>query len=193
MELNGSVFIPADRSRVWAALNDAEILKRCIPGCEELVWEGPDQLKATVAIKVGPVQARFGGLVRLSERQPPESCLLEGEGQGGAAGFAKGSAQVQLVPENDGTRLDYRSSASVGGKLAQIGGRLVDAAASKLANDFFQAFQQALTEAAPAQTTADATATMDAPSPSAAGRPSWIGPAVTAALAALLVAWLILH
>jgi len=149
MDVSGEYTIPADRETVWTALNDAGILKQCIDGCESLDWTGENELKAKVKTKVGPVSARFAGTVTLSEMQPPESYVITGQGQGGAAGFVKGSARVTLSePEPGTTLLRYQSEAQVGGKLASVGGRLVKGVADKTADDFFRTFS-ALVAAAP--------------------------------------------
>jgi carbon monoxide dehydrogenase subunit G len=121
MELNGQQRIAAPRQQVWDALNDARILKACIPGCESLTQDGDNAFDATVQAKVGPVRARFSGRVELSDIRPPESYRISGEGKGGVAGFAKGGADVTLIEDGDGTILDYAVKADVGGKLAQIG------------------------------------------------------------------------
>jgi hypothetical protein len=125
---------------VWEALNDPEILKQSIPGCEEIEKLSDNQLAAKVTAKVGPVKARFGGKVTLSDLDPPNGYKITGEGSGGAAGFAKGGATVRLVDDGDGTKLNYVVEAHVGGKLAQIGSRLIDATARKMAEEFFTRF-----------------------------------------------------
>jgi carbon monoxide dehydrogenase subunit G len=141
MELEASRLLPAPREAVWAALNDPETLRRCIPGCDALERGEDGSLAAKVVAKVGPVSAKFAGTVSLHDLVPPESYRLAFQGQGGAAGFAKGEAWVRLEAMPDGaTTMHYRSKASVGGKLAQIGSRLVDASARKLADDFFERF-----------------------------------------------------
>ena len=147
MDFTGKYNIPAPIEVVWAALNDPEILKFCIPGCQELDKTSPTEFNATVTLKIGPVKATFRGKVSLSDIDPPNRCKLTGEGQGGVAGFAKGDAEVVLTPEGDGTILTYAAKATVGGKLAQIGQRLVDGAAKQIADDFFGRFSQALTDA----------------------------------------------
>ena len=140
MDMTGEFRIPAPRRKVWEALNDPEILKRSIPGCEEIEKVSPTELAAKVTAKVGPVKARFGGKVILSDLDPPNGYKITGEGSGGAAGFAKGGATVRLADDGDGTRLTYVVEAHVGGKLAQIGSRLIDATARKMAEDFFTRF-----------------------------------------------------
>jgi carbon monoxide dehydrogenase subunit G len=145
MEMTGEQTIPASQQAVWDALNDPEILKACVPGCESIERVGENEYQVLMVARVGPVAARFKGRLALSDIQPPESYAITFEGQGGAAGFAKGGARVRLVAENPGTtRLSYEAKASVGGKLAQIGSRLVDAAARKVADDFYRNFNENL-------------------------------------------------
>lgn len=140
MKMNGEQLIAAPRARVWDALNDPEVLKQCIPGCQSLEKESEVRLKATVAIKIGPIGAKFNGAVTLSDLDPPNSYVISGEGQGGTAGFARGSAKVSLADEGDATRLTYEVDAEVGGRLAQVGGPIVDATAKQLAGTFFKRF-----------------------------------------------------
>jgi len=140
MEMQNEQRLPIPRQTVWEALNDPEVLKACIPGCESFDKADENVYDATVSTKVGPVKARFKGRVTLQDLNPPESYTLSFEGQGGQAGFAKGSASVALTEEDGGTRVGYRVNATVGGKLAQLGSRLVNGAAQKTANDFFQNF-----------------------------------------------------
>ena len=144
MELQGERLIPAPVDKTWAALNDPEVLKDCIAGCESLVRNGADAFDALVAVKVGPVSARFKGKLQMTNVNPPQAYTINFDGQGGAAGFGKGSADVSLSPEGADTRLRYSAKAQVGGKMAQIGSRLVDAAAAKITDDFFSAFEQRL-------------------------------------------------
>jgi len=140
MEMKGEQLVPASQTDTWAALNDPEILKACVPGCESIERVTDNEYAVRMTARVGPVAAKFKGKLTLSDLKPPQSYRIAFEGQGGVAGFGKGGAQVQLAPEAEGTRLTYQVKASVGGKLAQIGSRLVDAAARKLADDFFTAF-----------------------------------------------------
>ncbi len=144
MELIGSRIINAPRAEVWAALNDPEVLKACIPGCSEMIRDEDGGFTAVVTQKVGPVKATFKGAVTLSDIVEAESYTISGEGKGGAAGFAKGGAKVQLADVEGGTELSYEVEARVGGKLAQIGSRLVDGFAKKMADKFFANFQTAL-------------------------------------------------
>ncbi len=144
MNLQGERLIPATPEATWAALNDPETLKACINGCESLERVGDDEYLATIALRVGPVNARFKGRLKMLNVVPPSSYTLNFDGQGGAAGFGKGSADVQLSPDADGTRLGYSAKAQIGGKLAQVGSRLIDGAAAKIADDFFAAFASRL-------------------------------------------------
>lgn len=142
MEMSGEQLVPAPQQAVWNALNDPEMLKACVPGCESIEPTGENAYQVLMVARVGPVSAKFKGKLTLSDIRPPESYSLAFEGQGGAAGFAKGGAQVRLSRKNDETLLAYDVKASVGGKLAQIGSRLVDAAAKKIADDFFRHFNE---------------------------------------------------
>jgi carbon monoxide dehydrogenase subunit G len=149
MELSGDHRIAASRQAVWNALNDPEVLKACIPGCESLTRDGDNAFDAIVQAKVGPVRAKFSGRVELSNIRPPESYTITGEGRGGTAGMAKGGADVVLEEDGDGTVLRYTVNADVGGKLAQIGSRLVKSAANKQAREFFSRFGDIVTGAVP--------------------------------------------
>ena len=140
MDMTGDYRIPAPREKVWEALNDPEILKQSIPGCEELEKVSDTELTAKVSTKVGPVSAKFTGKVTLSDINPPQGYKITGEGQGGVAGFAKGGAEVELLEDGSETVLKYKATGQVGGKLAQIGSRLIDSTAKKMANDFFGKF-----------------------------------------------------
>ena len=140
MELSSSRTVPASVEATWAALNDPETLKACIPGCEAIERISETEFRVTMTARVGPVAAKFTGRILLDERDPPRSYRMSFEGQGGAAGFARGEAHVALAPDGVGTRIEYRATAQVGGKLAQIGSRLVDGAAAKVADDFFARF-----------------------------------------------------
>lgn len=142
MDMTGERRIPAPRTVVWDALNNPEVLKASIPGCESLEKLSDDEMKATAAVKVGPISARFTGKVHLSDIDPPKGYRISGEGQGGVAGFAKGGANVALAEEGDETLLSYQVNAQVGGKLAQLGGRLIDATAKQMADAFFDRFSK---------------------------------------------------
>jgi uncharacterized protein len=158
MELQGERLIPATLDATWAALNDPEVLKGCIAGCESLERTGVDAFQALVALRVGPVSAKFKGNLQMTNMQPPNSYTINFDGQGGVAGHGKGSADVSLVAEGNATRLRYSARAQVGGKMAQVGSRLIDAAAGKITDDFFKAFEAALQTAAPEGTVVPATA-----------------------------------
>jgi hypothetical protein len=145
MEMTGEQLIPAPQAEVWRALNDPAVLKECVPGCESIDPSGENVYQVLMVAKVGPVSAKFKGKLTLSDVKPPDSYSIAFEGQGGAAGFAKGGAHVKLLSENQQqTKLSYEVKANVGGKLAQIGSRLVDAAARKIADDFFTRFNDKL-------------------------------------------------
>lgn len=142
MKMNGEELINASRAAVWEALNDPEMLKQAIPGCESVDKEGEDRFAAVVKVKVGPVKATFKGQVTLSNIDAPNGYTITGEGKGGAAGFGKGGADISLSDADDGTLLKYDVNASVGGKMAQIGSRLIDSTAKKLAREFFSKFNE---------------------------------------------------
>jgi carbon monoxide dehydrogenase subunit G len=185
MELTGEQTIPAARERVWQALNDPEILKRCIPGCQDIQKISDTELTAKVGLAIGPVKATFNGRVTLSDLDPPNGYRISGEGQGGVAGFGRGSAIVRLAEDPAGTRLTYTADASVGGKLAQIGSRLVEATARKLADEFFTRFAAEFPPpAAPEPTVAEpaAGAAPPPPAPSAGALPPAAGPRLSPAI-----------
>jgi len=140
MEMTGEQLIPLTQDATWRALNDTAILKDCIPGCETIEQISDTEYQITMTAKVGPVSAKFKGKMTLSDVDPPRAYTLVFEGQGGVAGFAKGQANVQLSPEAEGTRLGYAVKAMIGGKLAQVGARLIDGVAKKMAEQFFTAF-----------------------------------------------------
>ena len=140
MDMKGEYRIPAPRAAVWAALNDVDVLKAAIPGCDSINRLSDTEIEATVTAKIGPVKASFKGLVTLSDIDPPNGYTIRGEGKGGPAGFAKGGAKVRLVDVGSETILSYKVDASVGGKIAQIGARLIDSTAKKLADEFFAKF-----------------------------------------------------
>ena len=144
MKLDDEITIEAPRDEVFAALNDPDILRASIPGCEKLEKISDTQFTAVIRVKVGPVRARFKGEVTLSNLKPPESYTLSGQGKGKAAGFARGEANVQLIAQGDATLLKYDASATVGGKLAQLGGRLLDSSARALAREFFKGFRKVM-------------------------------------------------
>ncbi len=155
MDLKGEYRLPAPRETVWAMLNDPAVLRDCIPGCQELTVTGENEMAATVVAKIGPVKATFTGQVRLENIQAPESYSIVGEGKGGIAGFASGGADVHLADEGAETVLTYSVDAKVGGKIAQLGGRLVDSSAKKLAGQFFDNLAARVSGREPAATQAE--------------------------------------
>ena len=167
MDMTGEFRIPAPRQRVWEGLNDPQILKECIPGCQTIEKMSDTEFTAKVLAQVGPVKANFAGKVTLSDLDPPQSYTIAGEGTGGVAGFAKGSAKVNLAEDGDVTMLNYAVQAHVGGKLAQIGSRLIDSVARKMAETFFARFVAAVAPEA-AATAASVTAGTE-PAPAAPG------------------------
>ena len=175
MDMTGQQFIPADRAAVWRALNDPDVLRRCIPGCEALEKLSDTEMTALAVVKVGPISARFQGQVTLSELDPPNGYRISGAGQGGVAGHARGEATVRLADSEGGTLLSYDVSAQIGGKLAQLGGRMIDATARTMAAAFFRQFADELAPGA-----AGGTATADRPAALAIG-----GPAVDSAASRL--------
>lgn len=196
MEMSGEYKINAPREKVWAALNDPEILKQSIPGCEEIDQKSPTEMSAKVTAKVGPVKAKFTGEVELTDLDPPNGYRISGEGKGGAAGFAKGGANVTLEEDGAGTLLKYEVDAQVGGKLAQLGARLIDGTAKKMAGQFFENFAAAVESgeesAAPTDDSPAAAETAPAPAAPATGADTsataqigmwtWIGGAAVAAV-----------
>ncbi len=163
MDMKGEYRIPASRAVVWAALNDIDVLKAAIPGCDTINRLSDTEIEATVTAKIGPVKASFKGLVTLSDIDPPNGYTIRGEGKGGPAGFAKGGAKVRLIEANSETILSYEVDASVGGKIAQIGARLIDSTAKKLADEFFAAFS-ALAAAKAAETSSSSSSSDAQPS-----------------------------
>ena len=197
MDMSGERRISAPREKVWAALNDPEVLRMSIPGCETMERLGENELKATASVKIGPISARFAGKVQLLDLDPPNGYRIEGEGQGGVAGFAKGGAVVRLVADGSDTILSYEVKANVGGKIAQLGARLIDATAKQMAEAFFDRFAAQVA-------TAEVDSATAAPGPAAAapritlidliprepgGLPivAWIGIAVFIPVALLLL------
>ena len=147
MDMTGSQRIEASREVVYAALNDVDVLRQCIPGCETVEKTSDNEMTAKVTLKIGPVKASFSGNVTLSDLDPPNGYTITGEGSGGAAGFAKGGAKVSLEADGEATVLHYTVEAQIGGKLAQLGGRLIDATSKKLAGDFFEKFSEVVAHA----------------------------------------------
>jgi carbon monoxide dehydrogenase subunit G len=146
MTMKGEVELAADREAVWAKLNDPEVLKTCIPGCQSLEKTSDNEMQAVAKVKVGPISAKFKGKVTLSDIDPPNGYRISGEGEGGIAGFAKGGAVVALQPLEAGTKLVYDVEAQVGGKIAQLGSRIVDGVAKKMADQFFTNFAAVVTQ-----------------------------------------------
>jgi len=144
MTMSAEVQLPASREAVWAKLNDADVLKACIPGCEELTKTSDTDFQAVATTKIGPVKARFKGKVHLTDLNPPSGYRISGEGDGGVAGFAKGGATITLTEKDGGTLLTYNVEAQIGGKLAQLGQRLINGTAKKLADEFFANFAKAV-------------------------------------------------
>jgi len=187
MELTNTRIVPAPPAAVWAALNDPAILKECLPGCESLERAGDNAFQAVMATRVGPVSARFTGRVTMSDIDPPNAYTLHFEGQGGAAGFARGEARITLAPEGERqTSLHYAAKAHVGGKLAQIGSRLVDGAAAKMTDDFFTRFVERV--GAPAGNAPAAAALAPATTLAPPGGSVWIRYAAIIAIVVVLVA-----
>ncbi|MEP6739661.1 MAG: carbon monoxide dehydrogenase subunit G [Caldimonas sp.] len=195
MELTGERLIPASVDTTWAALNDPVTLKGCISGCESLERVGDDGFAAVVAMKIGPVSARFKGNLKMTNVQPPTGYTINFDGQGGVAGFGKGSADVALTPEGGAaTRLAYSARATVGGKMAQIGSRLIDATAAKITEDFFKAFEAHLLAGASPESVAAAAAARPMPVVTArarepAGTLGW----VLAAIVVLVTAYFVMR
>jgi hypothetical protein len=149
MEMKGEQLIPMSQDATWAALNDIAILKDCIPGCESIEQVADNEYQVLMTAKVGPVNAKFKGRMTVRDADPPHAYTLVFEGQGGVAGFAKGEATVALSPQDAGTKLDYTAKATIGGKLAQVGARLIDGVARKLAGQFFDAFNKRVSSKTP--------------------------------------------
>jgi uncharacterized protein len=182
MEMTGEELIPLPQQRVWEALNDPEVLKACIPGCESVEKVSDTEYRIAMTAAVGPVKAKFAGKLLLTDVNPPNSYVIAFEGSGGAAGFGKGSSQVALSPEGASTRLSYTAKATVGGKLAQVGSRLIDGVARKMAQDFFNRFN-ATVAPVPAATVEEVEAT---PVP---GTPHWIWVALAVLIAVVIGFW----
>lgn len=168
MDMTGEYRIAAPREAVWQALNDPDLLKQCIPGCEEIDKTSDTSFSAKVTVKVGPVKAKFTGDVTMSDLDPPNGYTISGSGKGGPAGFAKGGASVKLEEDGAGTLLKYEVNAAIGGKLAQLGSRLIDSTARKMAEDFFKKFAE-LAAGEAAEEAAAAPAAETAPEPAAGG------------------------
>ena len=190
MDISGEVRIPAPRQQVWDALNDPEILRQSVPGCQEIEKNSDTEFTAKVSLKLGMVKAAFKGKVTLENLDEPNSYTLRGEGQGGVAGFANGEATVKLTDDGDGTLLSYESHAAVGGKLAQVGQRVIKAASDKLTAEFFTRFSEAVVNAPadePEQATEAPAVATDTPEAAAVSLAPWAwGGAVLAFVIALL-------
>jgi len=193
MELNGEYRIPAPREAVWKALNDADVLKQCIPGCESVEKTSDTEFNAKVRAKIGPVSAGFTGKVTLSDLDPPNGYKISGEGQGGVAGFAKGGADVRLKPDESGagTILTYAVQANVGGKIAQIGSRLVEGTARSMADQFFGKLAEIVVQQSGGAPAAAAPAAAATPAPGAAQ--AGLSPRVWVTLLIAIVALLLLY
>ena len=183
MQITGSQSIAAPRHQVWAALNDPVILKGCLPGCESVERVSPELFRVVVVSAIGPLRAKFNGDLRLTQAQPPVSCVMVFEGQGGAVGFGKGQATVELLDVGSATELRYSAQAQVGGKLAQIGSRLIDSVARKMSDDFFEAFRKLVVPTPSPPITAEA----DTATPASAKRSSFVPVWVYAAAAVTAV------
>lgn len=187
MDMQGSRELAASREQAWEALNDPEVLKACIPGCDKVEASGDNQYTIGMGVKVGPVSARFAGKIFLEDVQPPSSYTLRFEGQGGAAGFGKGTARVRLEPRDPGCELQYTVNAQVGGRIAQVGQRLIDGVARSMAEDFFKRFDAELQRRHPVAAAAAS------PDPTMVSAPAQPDPAVvgaaTATARASLPAW----
>ena len=198
MEMEGTRALAVTQLQAWEALNDPEVLKLCIPGCDKVQATGDNQYAVGVAVKVGPVSAKFNGKITLSEIHPPESYTISFDGQGGVAGFGKGTSQVRLTPQpgGPGCVLDYKVQAQVGGKIAQVGQRLIDGVARSMAEDFFKRFDNEMQRTHPeAYAAAEAAAAAGAgpvggAAAGARGVPGWVW-AVAAAILVALALWLV--
>lgn len=184
MEMQGSRILAVTQQQAWDALLDPEVLKACIPGCEKMEATGENQYAAAVALRVGPVAAKFNAKVALSDVNAPESCTITFDGQGGAAGFGKGSAKVKLAPKDNQCELAYDVKAQVGGKIAQVGQRLVDGVAKAMAEDFFKRFDAEMGKRYPAAVPA-------APVEEKKGVPAWVW--VAGAIVVIALGWWLLR
>jgi carbon monoxide dehydrogenase subunit G len=191
MEMQGSRQLAINQQQTWDALNDPEVLKLCIPGCDKIEASGENQYSMAVSLKIGPLAAKFAGKIALSDINAPHSYTIAFEGQGGPAGFGKGNAKVQLHPNADGVALEYTVHASVGGKIAQVGQRLIDGVAKSMAEDFFKRFDQEMQKRYPeAYAERPAALAPAAQDPTAARVPTWVW---VAAAAVGVVAYLVVR
>jgi carbon monoxide dehydrogenase subunit G len=193
MEMQGNRELAVTQEQAWSALNNPEVLKASIPGCEKVELTGENQYAVAVAVKVGPVAAKFAGKITLTDVKPPESYTLGFDGQGGAAGFGKGQAQVQLTPQGTGCELSYKVGAQVGGKIAQMGQRLIDGVARTMAEDFFRRFDEEMQRRHPEAYAAAAAAQPAAAQPAAPAAkpvPVWLWIVGAVVLLAALLWWM---
>lgn len=194
MEMEGSRTLAATQQQAWDGLNDPEVLKACIAGCEKVERAGDDKYTVAMAVKIGPVAARFNGRITLADMNPPESYTLSFDGQGGPAGFGKGTAKVRLVPAGTGSELSYAVHAQVGGKIAQVGQRLIDGVARAMAEDFFKRFDDEMLRRHPPAVAADAAPVAASGASAAEGKPpvmpAWVWIVIGVALVAAGV-WLL--
>lgn len=186
MDMQGSRSLAVTQQQAWEALNDPEMLKACIPGCEKFELTEPNTYAVTTAIKIGPVAARFSGRVTLSDIVPPTSYKIGFDAQGGVAGFGKGEAAVQLAPAATGCELSYTVHSTVGGKIAQLGQRLIDGAAKSLAEDFFRRFDEALQARYPSAAPAPAGTALQPMPKAGGGLPTWAWAAIAVVVAAVI-------
>jgi len=190
MEMQGSRHLPVSQQQAWEALNDPEVLKACIPGCDKVEATGENQYAIGMTVRVGPVGARFNGRIALVEVEPPSSYTLNFDGQGGAAGFGKGSAKVKLAPaQGPGCELNYAAQAQVGGKIAQVGQRLIDGVARSMADDFFKRFDDEMQRRHPQSYPAAAPAAP--PQDTKKPLPAWVwaAGAIVAAVIMVMLSW----
>lgn len=188
MEMQGTRQLAITQQQAWNALNDPEVLKLCIPGCDKIEATGENQYSMTVSLKIGPLAAKFNGKISLSEINPPNSYTITFEGQGGPAGFGKGNAKVQLTPHADGLELAYTVHATVGGKIAQVGQRLIDGVAKSMAEDFFKRFDNEMQKRHPEAYAEKAAAGAFVRQGKSANIPYWVWLAAGAALIAVYLA-----
>lgn len=194
MEMQGSRVLAVTQQQAWDALLDPQVLQACIPGCERMDSTGPNQYAAALALRIGPVAAKFNGKVALADVNPPQSCTISFDGQGGAAGFGKGSAKVRLAPKDGGCELAYDVAAQVGGKIAQVGQRLIDSVAKSMAEDFFKRFDAEMGKRHPAAAAVASSNTAPA-APVAetrsGGVPTWVWGVGVVAI--VIIAWLLMR
>lgn len=188
MQITGTQSIAAPRDQVWSALNDPTILKGCLPGCESVEKVSSELFRVVVVSAIGPLRARFNGNLRLTQAHPPQSCVMVFEGQGGAVGFGKGQATVELLEVGGATELRYSAQAQVGGKLAQIGSRLIDSVARKMSDDFFEAFRKLVAPTPSATVAVEAAPEISVKGQRQGGVPVWVYFAAAAAVTAVILA-----